>query len=480
MNSGTKGDIIIIDAFSTGKTLAKFLKQYGHNLIHIKSSPALPSRFQHNPEDFSENLEYTGDINNIEQILTKYKKIIMCVPGSESGVELADLLSERLGLPTNGTEFSKARRNKFEMIDKVAAAGIPTVKHYKANNVEDIIEWWDKELKEDRIVLKPLESASGDNVFFCHNRKEIIAAFEIIIKDQNLFGEQNIEVLAESFNQGCEYIVNTVSSHGFHIVTEIWRINKKPGTLIYDTAEIVHENEEEFEKLFNYAKQVLDALHIQYGACTTELKYTKQDGPKLIETGARMMGAAPVTFSNELAGCSQVSLMADAYLSLDKEEFMACVATRKHNKKFYGMAVILISYVLGTLTDDLDTSDIEKLKTYHSKAIAVKKGDSLPITVDSLTAPGEIYLFSTEKEELLEDYRALRDIEANKLYVSALRHNNENSLQNSIMSYSNKKTIYLGFFRPSSSQLVVNGFFANIPLMFTAPSALLAIRPRLK
>jgi len=35
----------------------------------------------------------------------------------ESGVELADTLSEQLKLPSNGTKLSRARRDKYEMVE---------------------------------------------------------------------------------------------------------------------------------------------------------------------------------------------------------------------------------------------------------------------------------------------------------------------------------------------------------------------------
>ena len=43
--------------------------------------------------------------------------------GTETGVELADQLSETLGLRSNGTKLSEERRNKYAMGEAVRAAG---------------------------------------------------------------------------------------------------------------------------------------------------------------------------------------------------------------------------------------------------------------------------------------------------------------------------------------------------------------------
>jgi len=45
--------------------------------------------------------------------------IVALIPGAETGVELADRLSEKLGLRSNGEKGSEARRNKYVMGEKV-------------------------------------------------------------------------------------------------------------------------------------------------------------------------------------------------------------------------------------------------------------------------------------------------------------------------------------------------------------------------
>ena len=49
--------------------------------------------------------------------------ILAVIPGAETGVELADRLSHRLKLRSNGEVGSFARRNKYAMGEAVRAAG---------------------------------------------------------------------------------------------------------------------------------------------------------------------------------------------------------------------------------------------------------------------------------------------------------------------------------------------------------------------
>jgi hypothetical protein len=411
---------IVVDAFSTGKKFALEFKSKGYDCIHIQSSTHLPSnKFSHQKSDFVKNLVYKGNLNSILVTLKNYN-IKICLPGSESGVELADLLSEALGLSCNGHISNHARRNKFQMIEAVHQKGLETVKHFKSKDVHEIIAWFNRENIKYPIVLKPLESANGDGVFFCNNENEIIKAHQNIMDRPNFFGEKNREVLAESFNAGQEYIINTVSCEikeekiVKHFVVEIWRVYRKPGTTIYDRAEIIHHNEKEYPILSDYTFKVLDALQIKIGAATTEVKYSADGKPVLIESAARVMGGAPLSLSNELFGYTQLSLAAIAYLN--PRMFINIVSTPPPTEKKFGMDVILISDREGELLANIDTSELERLETLHSFKLEGNKGTYLYKTINSLTSPGEIYLISDDRNKLLIDYEKIRKIESNGLY----------------------------------------------------------------
>ena len=56
----------------------------------------------------------------VEEIKALPFPVIAVMAGAETGVELADMLSDRLRLRSNGTEGALARRNKFHMGEKVS------------------------------------------------------------------------------------------------------------------------------------------------------------------------------------------------------------------------------------------------------------------------------------------------------------------------------------------------------------------------
>ena len=400
--------VCIVDAYSTGKYLAKAFKELGYKCIHIKSSSKLPDRFQHKTEDFITSLEFDGDINGLKSDLQAFGNIAFCIPGYESGVELADELSEKLCTPSNGSISSKLRRNKYEMNEAVRQAGLATVLHKKSHDCDDIVAWAKEQnlSASNPIILKPLESANGDNVFFCHDERELREAFAKITRSKNQFGEENSEVLAETLNAGTEYIINSVSCDGRHYVAEMWRIIRKPSTTIYDKAVLLTPHDEEWAPITNYTIGVLNALKIQYGAGTTELKYTSEKGPILLETSSRLMGGANLTFAEEIASFSQLSLLVESYHQSQK--FLERLNHPRPPLKKYGMDVLLISTHQGILNVDIN-DELKQigLESLHSSK-CLGKGDNLMVTTHQDSTPGEIFLMADNTEALERDYRKIR------------------------------------------------------------------------
>ena len=307
------------------------------------------------------------------------------------------------------------------MNEAVASAGLKTVRHCQSDNLSTLINWV-KNVNHYPVVAKPFDSANGDGVFFCDNDTQLENAFNSIINSNNQFGVPNKNVLVESLNIGNEYIINTVSWEKKHFVAEIWRVTRRLHTTVYEKAEIVTTQDEDWQFLVDYTFQVLDALHIHYGAATTEVKYTKDAGATLLETSARLMGNSPLAFSHQLAGYTQLSLLVEAYLN--NEQFMERFQCKKRPSKEEGMTVVLISEHEGIVHRKF-SNKFKHLKTLHSYNIDDEPDSILHKTINSLTAPGEIYLIGI-KDDIEHDYLEIRRMEKT-LYLEATAPASRNS-----------------------------------------------------
>ena len=156
-----------------------FLVQEGVEVEYIAT-------VQHNDQltDQEESLQTTA-----RQLLKLPLAILGVLAGAETGVELADQLAERLGLRSNGTEGSLARRNKYDMGEKVRQAGIRAVKQAQCTCLEELhafrlklrIELHMQPEEQLSVVLKPAQSAGSDDVFLCESTEEAEVAFNRIL-----------------------------------------------------------------------------------------------------------------------------------------------------------------------------------------------------------------------------------------------------------------------------------------------------------
>jgi biotin carboxylase len=404
----------IVDAYSTGKYLAATFRQKGFESIHIKTtlkSPPIqdPSYLE---TDFIETIEDDGNLDRTLAALSKYE-VICLLPGWEAAVEVADLLSERLGLPSNGTELSAARRDKYKMTETIKKSGLRSVEHFQSDKLEKILEWVNI-MGKYPVVVKPPKSAATDGVKICYAADEVAEAFKAIVGTTNLTGIENQEVLVQSYLQGTEFLIDSVSYAGEHRITEIWQSRKKyqSGAHIYDLEELLPYEGEKQSLLIDYICRVLDALGIKYGPAHSEVMLTA-DGPVLIEVGARLHGGIDPTPVAKSLGYNHVTATVDAYL--DPQAFLR-QSQLPYRRKKYVFWVALISELSGTIQAIPGLKEIAKLPSFSSMSINVKPGDLIQKTADLFSSPGGIYLVHEDRNIIEKDYQQIRQLEREEFY----------------------------------------------------------------
>lgn len=420
-----KNVCVVVDAYSTGSVLAGIFSTYGYPTIHVQSSDFIPNIIKKTfrPSDFTEHFLFDGNIASLCQTLKNYT--VKCVvAGCESGVELADLLSEKLGILTNGTEYSQARRNKYVMREALHTAHVPCVNHFKSSDIDKILEWARSNNFKEPLVLKPIASSSTDGFHICYNEEDVRNAFKKIHLSMDIFGKVNEEVLVQNYLDGQEYCVNMVSYEGKHYLSEIWRVNKilNGHSKIYDLEYLVTPEDDEFELLHKYTEKVLDALHIKYGPSHSEIIITKQGQPTLVESAARLMGSLDLSLVSGIQGTNAPLLTAEAYLAPDL--FLKRFNEPRPKMKKIAYMVQLVSRQEGIL-EKYSIENLSNLKTFHGVDTYLEPGSSMKITVDTQTSPGRVFLMSDNKEDLEQDYATIRDMEKNgKVYsVMSIKNN---------------------------------------------------------
>jgi len=420
MTDKQKPAVVIIDAFSTGKFFPVKLYNRGYDIIHVVSTPDMSPVFRSEMEETKKKLgdifsEWLVSDNDPEDIAEKLKgcNIIAVIPAADSGVEFAEALSELLNLPGNGKNKRAARKDKFLMQKALTEAGVPTMAYHEAESEDDLLKWAEK-LGKWPIVIKPNKGAATVGVHICRNEEELKTAWKDLAGTSDLFGNKNNTVLAEEYLKGTEYIVNTVSYNGRHLLTDFWVYKKiyLPGiSQIYDYARLLPYPEpgDPLYEIISYTLSTLEALEVTNGPTHTEIMVT-ESGPRLIETNLRVMGGSlPPDLMDDCIGQNQVDLAIDSYVN--PEKFMGEIEN-KYTIKNHLMMKVLRSGRSGQLKEIPLLDLLCELPSVHSgNLVHLIESGNLEDTIDLQTAPGLIFLRHPVEDVLLADYRTISDLE---------------------------------------------------------------------
>lgn len=163
----------IVDPYSSGASLAGEFEKRGCACVMVRSTTEVPPMYRSSchPEDFAVSIEHLGDFEETCRQLERWD--VGCViPGCELGVRLADQLSERLGVTSNGTSLTAARRNKYLMAQAVAHHGLPTPSFCASHDLNELMDWT-RHHGAFPYVAKPIESSGSDGVQICASAAEI-------------------------------------------------------------------------------------------------------------------------------------------------------------------------------------------------------------------------------------------------------------------------------------------------------------------
>lgn len=404
--------VVIVDAVSTAAMFSPRLQERGFRTVHVSTNrelaPGLANTYR--AEDHLAEIVFNGDFSACLSEVAAHQPVAV-IPGHDPAVELADALSEALGLPNNGTVLSVARNKKFPMQEVLREAGIRHMPSYS------VVDWAQLEaLFPDHlqlpVVIKPNASAASDMVTLCRTMEELKDAFVEIYGTKNSLGVINDCAVVQPFFDGVEYCVNSASCAGHHIFTDIWRVDKVVGnSFVDDRAEILPFDDTNTE-LRDYSEAILDAMGIKYGAGYISI-IIDDEGPVLVEMAARTCGQNPTLMTEAALGISQLSATLDAYVNPTKF-FERARTPYVRNKR--GALISLISPQSGTLKALPRWEQLATLESFFSGHTGMKAGAFVEKTRNLHTCPGYIIFVHPDPAVIDSDYATLRQWEKDDFY----------------------------------------------------------------
>lgn len=426
--------IVVVDPFSTGAHLAKQCYEAGFKVVQMLSiwnSPVASLIEQGLVVEYSATLQF-NDLNpnvddalrsSVAEIKNLPFPVIAVIPGAETGVELADKLSDRLNLRSNGSTGTEARRNKYLMGEKVRKAGVRAVQQRLCRTVSEIEEFLlglpggkPGSVEPLKCVVKPVQSAGSDDVYLCNCKEEALTAFEKINGKRNGLGLINDGALVQEFLSGKEYVIDKVSKDGVHKLVAIWQYDKRPingASFVYFGMKLMDCKSPMFQRMVRYSSQVLDALEIRQGPSHMEVMWSGDEhsgSPCLVEVGSRCHGGEGtwIHVAQECIGFTQVSVTTDVYTN---GPLFATLKENEYTLKKAGRDVDMVSRHSGVVRGFPGESKIRALPSFRSLKWECKKGDFIPKTVDCFTRPGCVQLVAPTEQEADEDLERVHDLE---------------------------------------------------------------------
>jgi biotin carboxylase len=411
---GAGNNVVMVDAYAPTRRLAPVFHDAGYHVVRVQSTPEPPLvyRGSFDLSPYAANIVHTGDFEATLSAVAAHDPVAV-VAGGEVGVEFADRLSEALGLYTNGTALSPARRDKYLQIETLRAAGLRATRQLLVKDAGQLAAWH-RELG-GLVVVKPIRSAAGDGVHFCATPEESVAAYREILGAENIFSHRNEAVVAQEYLVGGEYVVDTVSCDGQHHVTDMWKYEKLTANGILDLTcgvRLLPRHGDVQMALVPYAFDVLDALGITYGAAHLEVKLTP-DGPCLVEVGCRMAGLDLPGFCQPALGEGQLEWIVDAYVRPDR---FASRVKDDYQIRQHFVSAWTVSTVDAPLKSYPLLPVIEGLASLYDIRPVVQPGGRLRRTIDDLTTPLIVNLMHPVEEVVIRDFGTFRYLDGPAFY----------------------------------------------------------------
>lgn len=417
--------IVVCTPYSTGCCVALEMQQRGYNLICVWSRGFADAMKLHVPGSCRGVLRYAAELDeattlaetaaSVREIADKNDwTLTACICGGEAGVDLADALSEYLGLLSNGTDIAN-RRDKRVQQDLVRATGLRAVRQSAGTKLEDMQGFLETESYP--LIVKPVDSAGSDGVKLCRSYEDAKEHVLSLLQYEKVNGGICSEVVCQEFLRGKEYVVDQVSRDGVHKTMMIWMYDKMPANgadFVYYGMIPIDSESPEAKLLIPYARGVLDAIGVRNGPSHGEFIMTPE-GPCLVEMNVRAHGKDGYWRSLCRAltgGYNQVDATVDAYL--DPETF-ACYPDKPPSPmKSCGRCVDLVSYVHGIVKSTPGYDVIRSLPSFVCLETHIKQGSKVSPTVDLATDNGCLVVMNDDAAQLARDIAVIRDLENTK------------------------------------------------------------------
>ena len=410
-------NIVIVEAISTGYNLIEDIVQRGYNpiVVNVRDTSGVYNSHREIFKDHKHLSTVVDELEDYDKTLEMIREFdpVLVVPGNESGVPLATMLADDLGLPGNPKSILPQMTRKDKMHEALKNAGIRYIRGRVVKTADEALEFCTS-LGIKSAVVKPLQSAGSNGLFLCDSLDDVSNAVKELLTMKDYYGRPITSALVQERITGTEYIVNTVSCNGEHKLNSILRYKKQrtiEGGYIYDYAETIGKLEPGHAALVEYAYKVADAIGIKYGLVHGEYMID-ENGPVLIEVNCRPMGGTmPAEFLDKIYGQHETDTLLDCFLYPEK-------FYEDKYKPYRPMRKGVLKFIIIPKDTDVENHPLWEVgknlrSTFKIMAGDVNQNVYYHKTRDLETSGGVVFLLHDDENVVNSDLKLLRHIEKN-------------------------------------------------------------------
>ena len=140
---------------TSSRVLPAVFARHGCSVVHVQSTTRPIALSAHDLTQYIDNIVCDDDDLTV-QAIAKHQPVCV-IAGQDHGVRLADVAAARLGLAGNDPATSRLRRDKYDMVEALRAAGIRCARQFRSGDPIAIVDWAEHDGSYPYVV-KPLAS----------------------------------------------------------------------------------------------------------------------------------------------------------------------------------------------------------------------------------------------------------------------------------------------------------------------------------